>query len=166
MPPTWAWSRSSASMLWRLSLASKLNPPLARPPPRRDGVQGESALLRAVGELVRVPTQQRIAPIDVEAAEKVVRQGVLDLVLEAVAGQGGVIDFDVELDLPFEPELAQEGVDGRRVEVVLVLGGLHGLGLDQERAREADLVLVLHDELHEATELLDLAAHVGVEQVS
>jgi hypothetical protein len=45
-----------------------------------------------------------------------------------------------------------------------VLGGLLGLGLDQDRALEADLVLVVHDHAQEAARLLALAPQVGVEQ--
>ena len=60
--------------------------------------------------------------------------------------------------------LLEEGVHGGRVEVVLVLGGLLGLRLDQERALEADLVLVLGHEREEAAELVELLLHVGVEQ--
>ena len=43
------------------------------------------------------------------------------------------------------------------VVVVLVLGRLLRLGLDQERALEADLVLVLGDQVQEAGELVALA---------
>ena len=45
-----------------------------------------------------------------------------------------------------------------------MLGRLLRLGLDQQRAGEADAVLVLDDELHETAELLRLAPEVGVEQ--
>jgi hypothetical protein len=34
MPPTWAWTRSVRSTLWRRSLASKLKPPVVKPPLR------------------------------------------------------------------------------------------------------------------------------------
>ena len=53
---------------------------------------------------------------------------------------------------------------GRGVVVVLVLGGLHRLGLDEQRALEADLVLVLDDEVQEPGELRALAPEVRVEQ--
>ena len=58
----------------------------------------------------------------------------------------------------------QEGVHRRRVVVVLVLGRLVRLGLDQQHPVEADLRLVLDDEAHEAPELVRLAPQVGVEQ--
>ena len=55
-------------------------------------------------------------------------------------------------------------MDGRDVVVVLVLGRLHRLGLDQQLALEADLVLVLGDEVQEPGELGALAAQVRVEE--
>ena len=77
--------------------------------------------------------------------------------LEAVAREGRVVHFDVDLDLRLQPEALQEGQHVGGVVVVLVLGGLVGLGLDEDGAGEADAVLVLDDELHEATELLGLS---------
>jgi hypothetical protein len=62
---------------------------------------------------------------------------------------------------PFRDE---EAVDGLDVVVVLVLGRLHRLGLDQQLAREADLVLVLDDEMQEPSELRLLAREIRVEE--
>ena len=84
--------------------------------------------------------------------------------LERVIGEHGVADLDIELDLLLEPEAAQEAGDRRDVEIVLVLGRLLRLRLDQQNALEADLVLVLDDHRQEAAELLLLAAKIGVEQ--
>ena len=63
-----------------------------------------------------------------------------------------------------KPKLAQEPGDGRDVEIVLVLGRLLRLRLDQQHALEADLVLVVDDHRQEPAELLELALQVGVEQ--
>lgn len=65
-----------------------------------------------------------------------------DVVLVRVAGQRGVVGLDVELEVLREAVLVQEGHDRLGVVVVLVAGGLLGLGLDQELALEADLLLV------------------------
>ena len=65
---------------------------------------------------------------------------------------------------PLEPVADEEAVDRRAVVVVLVLRRLHRLGLDQERALEADPVLVLGDHGQEPGELRLLAGEVRVEQ--
>ena len=58
----------------------------------------------------------------------------------------------------------KEAVAGGDVEIVLVLGRLLGLGLDQDRSLETDLVLVLDHQRDKAAELIELAFHVGIEQ--
>ena len=70
----------------------------------------------------------------------------------------------LELELVRQTVLLQEGVAGRAVEVVLMLGGLARLGFDQQGAFETDPVLVLGDELHEPAELVRLPPEVGIEQ--
>ena len=77
--------------------------------------------------------------------------------LEGMAGQDGVALLDIELDLLLQSEILEEAVDRGDVVVVLVLGRLLRLRLDQDRALEADLVLVLDDEIEEAAELIELA---------
>ena len=83
-----------------------------------------------------------------------VGHGVRHLVMEAVAGQRRVVRLDVDPVLALEAVPDQEAVDRRGVVVVLVLGRLLRLGLEQQRALEADLVLVLGDEVQEAGELV------------
>ena len=92
------------------------------------------------------------------------RDGVGDLVLESVAGQRGVVAFDVELELVGQAVLLQEGVAGSAVVVVLVLGRLARFRFDEERALKADLVLVFDHELHEPAKLVGLALEMGVQQ--
>ena len=72
--------------------------------------------------------------------------------------------LDVELDVGEEIVALQEGVAGGDVEIVLVLGRLLGLGFDQERPLETDLVLVLDHQRDKAAELVEFAPQVGVEQ--
>jgi hypothetical protein len=76
--------------------------------------------------------------------------GDLDLVLEGVAGEGGVVGLDVELEVLFEAVGAEEGDAAGDVEVVLVLGRLLRLGLDEELALEADALGVIHGHVQEA----------------
>ncbi|EAU65515.1 conserved hypothetical protein [Stigmatella aurantiaca DW4/3-1] len=75
-----------------------------------------------------------------------------------------MIHLDVDLDLLREAGTLQESIDRRDVVVVLMLGRLHGLGLDEDCPLEAELVLVLHHQVEEAPQLIDLALQVGVEQ--
>ena len=63
-----------------------------------------------------------------------------------------------------QPVRDQKAVHGRDVVVVLVLGRLHRLRLDQQLALEADLRLVLGDEVKKARQLRLLTAQVRVEQ--
>ena len=63
-----------------------------------------------------------------------------------------------------QPVALQERVHGRDVAVVLVLGRLERLGLDEDRALEPDLVLVLDDHGQEAPVLVELARQIRVEQ--
>ena len=55
-------------------------------------------------------------------------------------------------------------MDRGAVVVVLVFGGLLGLGLDEQGALEADLVLVLSHHRQESGELVGLLAQTGIEQ--
>ena len=87
-----------------------------------------------------------------------------DLVGEVVAGQGGVVDLDVDLDLVGQVVALQEAVHGGDVEVVLVLRRFERLRFDEDRAREPDAVLVLDDHRQEPPELVELAPEIGVEQ--
>src|SRR6478736_3162327 len=130
----------------------------------QDRVHHEADFGDVVRELVGVPTEQRVAAVHVDAAEEAVGDRVSHFVLEAVAGEDGVVGFDVDLVFLLQAVALEEGVHGGTVEVVLVLGRLFRLRLDQERALEADLGLVLGHQGQEAAELIALALHVGVEQ--
>ncbi len=57
--------------------------------------------------------------------------------LECVAGEGGVVYLDVDFEVLVESVGLEESDYGLGVNVVLVLGGFHGLGLDEECAGEA-----------------------------
>ena len=117
-------------------------------------------LLDGMRKLVGVPAVLRIAAIGVDRTEDAERGGHRDLVLETVPRQCGVVRLDIDLDLLLQAVALQEAVHGRGVEVVLVLGGLVRLGLDQDRCPEADPVLVLDDQREEAPEIVELAPQV------
>ena len=127
----------------------------------------EHALGREIdigGELVGIPAEQVIAGVGVDRAECAGVDGDLELVHHLVAGEGGVIGFEVELEVGEEVVGPQEVEAGGGVGVVLVLGRFLGLGLDIERAGEADLFLVIDGHVQEPGEVVELAFHVGVEQ--
>ena len=129
-----------------------------------DQVQGQRGLGDAVGELVGVPLALHITPVHVDGAEDAQINRAGNFVLEAVAGQRGVVGFDVDADFFFQAVLLQKSEHGGHVEVVLVLGRFTRLGLEQDGSLEADLVFVIHHHVQETAHLVQLLAHAGVEQ--
>ncbi len=115
-------------------------------------------------ELVGVPAVLRIAAVGVDAAQQARIAGHLQIVLETVPGQRGVVGLDVELEILVQPVLAQETHHRGAVEIVLVLHRLHRLGLDQEIALEADAASVVARQSEEARQMLLLAPHLRVVQ--
>src|SRR6266705_6499831 len=94
-------------------------------------------------ELIGIPAEQIIAAVDVERAQDSQGLGKRELLLERMAGENGVVLLDVELDVFQKIVALKEAIAGGNVEIVLVLGRLLGLGLDQDRPLETDSVLVL-----------------------
>ena len=86
------------------------------------------------------------------------------LVHHLVTGEGRVVGLEVELEVGEQVVGPEEVEAGGGVGVVLVLGRLLRLGLDVERAGEADLLLVVDGHVEEPGEVVELALHVGVEQ--
>src|SRR5580704_6505392 len=84
--------------------------------------------------------------------------------MKRMAGQSRVIGFEVDLHLIEQAVFLQKAVDGCGVVVVLMLGRLLRLGLDQQDALEPDLVLVFDDHAEEAAELRAFALEVGIQQ--
>mmetsp|Transcript_37439 Transcript_37439/g.93071 ORF Transcript_37439/g.93071 Transcript_37439/m.93071 type:complete len:365 (+) Transcript_37439:894-1988(+) len=103
-----------------------------------DGEQHLRRLARVSQKLVCVPAYLRVARVRVQAAEHAHGHRHLHLVRAGVARQRGVITLHVELVLRVQVELAQKAGGGRDVPVVLVLGRLLGLGLDEERSGGAE----------------------------
>ena len=146
-------------------LGVEVEPPaLGEPAVAQHLVHHQRGVVEVHGELIGVPAQQQVAGVGVDAAQQAVVHAVLDLVVEGVAGQGGVVGLDVQAKVLHQAVLLQERVAAARVKVVLVLGGLFGLGLDPERAVEADLLFVVHREIQKQPEVIHLALQVGVQQ--
>ena len=78
--------------------------------------------------------------------------------VEAVTRQGRVVGLYVEAVLAVKVVPCEEAVNDRGIMVVLVLGGLVRLGLDEKQALESDSVLVLGDEGQEAGQLRRIVA--------
>ena len=73
-----------------------------------------------------------MTPDSVHGAEEAQGGGGFQFVVEVVAGQLGVVGLDVHAEVLVQAVVAQEAGNGLHIKVVLVLGGLHGLGLDVE----------------------------------
>src|SRR5690606_38951076 len=127
-----------------------------------DLVEGEGQFVDRVGELIGVPAVLVVATVGVDGPEDAVGDRVGHLVVEAVAGEGGVVGFDVHPIFVDQVVALQEAVDGGAVVVVLVFGGLGWFGFDQKGPLETDLVFVFGDQGEEAGELVGLLAQVGV----
>src|SRR5690606_14059304 len=68
-------------------------------------VVGQGHFFDTVGKLVGVPAVLLIAPVGVDAAEDSQRNRRCDFMVEAVAGEGGVIGLDIDLDFILQAEL-------------------------------------------------------------
>ncbi|MOA05005.1 hypothetical protein D3C78_1245840 [compost metagenome] len=127
-------------------------------------VIGKRHFRHVVRELVGIPAGLVIVAVHVDGAEDAEGVGHCQLMLEGMAGEDGVALLDIDLHFLIETVLLQEGINGRDVVVVLVLGRLLRLRLDQDRAFKTDLVLVFHHQIEEAAELVELTRKIGVEQ--
>ena len=74
-----------------------------------------------------------------------------------------MVCLDINPHFVFKAKAFEETVDRLRIEIILVLGWLMRLWLDQNRALEADLVFVFDDQRQETAEIFLLNAKVGVE---
>src|ERR1700722_10175216 len=84
--------------------------------------------------------------------------------MKRVTREGRMIRLDIHFYFVLQAKLHQETVNGRDIEIVLMLSRLRRLRLDQERALEAALVLVLHDHAKKTPQLVALALKVSVEE--
>jgi membrane protein len=142
MPPTCASTRSSASSDWRRTLASKLVPPVVYPP-RAGPRKGQRFFGRGCWGTGRCPspTGNRCGSCRWTRKSQGSR-AKRELVFERMAGKDRVALFDIHLHLVLQPEILEEAVNRRHIVIILVLGRFLRLRLDQDRALEADLVLV------------------------
>ena len=161
----WAWNRSIGSKLSRRTLASKLTPPVVKAAVLEHRVHALRGEIDIGRELVGVPAEEHVAGVGVDRAKHARAAGDFHFVLHRVAGERGVVGFEIQLQVVDETVLAEEVAARRRVGIVLMLGRLLGLGLDVELAGEADLLGVVDGHVQELREMLELALHVRVPQV-
>ena len=130
----------------------------------QDFVHHQRVFFNAVRELVGIPAQLRVAAVSVNGTKQSQSNGSRNFVMERMTGQRRVVRFDVQFDLFFQAELFQETIDGRSVVIILMFGWLLRFGFNQQRTLEANLVLVLNDQLHKAANLLALLTQIGIQQ--
>jgi len=78
-------------------------------------------------ELIGIPAQQQVAEVGIDGAKEALHRGIFELVLHCVAGECGVVRFDVHLHVLFQAVTAQEVQARSHVEVVLMLRRLFRL---------------------------------------
>ena len=122
------------------------------------------SLVQVGRELIHIPADELVALVGIEGAEHAGLAGGADLVLVGVAGQVGVVAFQVQLH---EVDVVglKEGDGCGCIEVILVHRRLLGLRLDQELSVQADLLSILVAHVEELGHVLLLALHLGVPQV-
>ena len=126
---------------------------------RQHALRGEVVVGR---ELVGVPAEEQVARVGVDRAEATLCACVVELVHHRVTGEGRVIGLEVELEVGHQVVLPQEVDAGGGVGIVLMLGRLFRLGLNEEGAFEADFLGVVDRHVEELGEVIELALHVGV----
>ena len=124
---------------------------------------GECHLGTIHGELVRVPAQQIIAAVDVERTKHTQCRGKGNLMLKTVARQNGVVLLKIELHIIFKPIGFEQAIDRGRVVIILMLCRFLGLGLNENRSLEPNLVLVIDNQRQEASRLFQFLSDIGVD---
>ena len=127
---------------------------------------GLCKLIYVYGELVCIPSVLRVTAVCVDAAQKPVVHSHCKLVLKSVAGQGGVVYLYVHLEVLVKPVGAKETNHGFSIGVVLVLGRLHRLRLNEEGALEALRAGIVAGCAEHLCQMVLLPLHLGVEKAA
>ncbi len=115
-------------------------------------------------ELVGIPSVLVVAPVGVDGAQHSCIRRTLQVMFKGMAGQRGMINFDIQFEILVEAVGTQESYHSLRVVVVLMLGGLHRLGLDEECTFETFRSCIVACLAQHHGQVLLLPLHVGVEQ--
>src|SRR5690606_23285961 len=76
----------------------------------------------------------------------------------------GVVCLNVQLEVFVQTVVSQKANHRRTIKIILVLGGLHRLGFNEERSLEAVLASVIASNGEETRQVILLTLHVGVQK--
>ena len=145
-------------------LASKVSPPLPSPALLQNHQHRHSCIVEVCWKLIRIPAQQEIAPIRINAAKLAGDRSYGQFVLKCMPRQGGVIRLDVELEMIEQFILAQESQCCCRVGIILMRRWLFRLRLNQELSFKADILFVINRHVQKTGKLLLLVLHVRIQE--
>ena len=116
------------------------------------------------GELVGIPSVLSIATVGIDRTQHTGIDGTCQLVFEGMTGKGGVVHFDVHLEVLVQAVSFEESDNRLGIDIILVLAGLHGFRFDEERSFEAlgTCIVACHGE--HGCHVFLLALLVGIEQ--
>ena len=127
-------------------------------------IHTEGCIVDVCGELVGIPTEKHIALICVDRAEYTVVSCYSQFMLEGVLCKCCMVCLDVHFEILIKTVLAEEAENSRCIEIILVLCGLLGLGLDVEIACVADGTSIVNGQSHKTSHIVLLKSHICVEK--
>ena len=130
----------------------------------QDGNHGKGEFTDIGVELVGVPAQQRIAGVRIDGAQHSGGGGNLDFMLEAVPGKRGMVGLNVELEGILQSVSPEEGDARRHIEIILMLGRLLRLRLDEKLPGESYLPGIVDRHVQEASQMVLFAFEIRVEK--
>ncbi len=81
-----------------------------------------------------------------------------------MSGKGAMVGLYIQLEIIHEAIALQKRMTAGRVKIILVFGRFLWLWLDIKLTREFNLLFVFHRHVQESAQMVQLAAHIGVEQ--
>ena len=120
------------------------------------------SLVNIRGKLIRIPAVHRITPVRIHAPQQPRVPAHPKIVNEIMPRQSGMIGLDIALEIPVQTVVPQKSDHRRGVEIVLMLGGLHGFGFNVKLTREARLTSIIPGHAQESGDVIELPAHIRV----
>ena len=119
-------------------------------------------LIYVCRELIGVPSVLVVTPVRINASQHPGIGSCLKVMLEGVAGKGGMVDLHVEREVLVKAVVPEKTYHSCGIVVILVLGGLHGLGLNVKLALESLLTCIITSKGEHHCQVLKLTLHVSV----